>query len=109
MLRCKPYGLVDAKTACTDALENGCTVQDIQAVATHWLNTKGWNQKQLHYRISSAQPGEDPMEHWPPKKDNGRLLDPETEAANREYLERERTRRASRNQQPTAPESLAVV
>jgi len=110
LLRAKPYGLVDAKTACADALEAGCTVQEIRAVAAHWLDSRAWNQKQLHYRISCAQPGESPAEHWPPKKDNGRrgTGDPETDRANQEYLQRrERTRRANGTQTQT-PESLAA-
>lgn len=115
-LRADPYRVNDAVTAVQAATTSGCTVDEIRQIATQWALADKWSSAQLWTRISRAMPGECPTAHWPPpdaaKQQRSRrgTGDPETDAANREYLERERMRRDRQNQTRTqAQESLVVV
>jgi hypothetical protein len=113
ILRAEPYRVNEAATAVQHASDQGCTLDEIRAIATHWGLAGKWSSAQLWTRIDRAKPGEYPTGHWPPPDAAKQRVsrrgtgDPETDAINREYLERERIRRANRNQAKT-PESLAV-
>jgi len=64
-LRSDPFCLIKAEDAVTKAIEHGCSVSEIEAIADHWKAAKVYKRPQLCARISAAHPGENPSTLWP--------------------------------------------
>jgi hypothetical protein len=66
LLRADPYRMTAAKDAVDEAIQAGCQPSEIREVADFWRVSMKWSRKQLHFRIKTAFPGDDPTANWPP-------------------------------------------
>lgn len=102
VLRQQPFGLTESDRAVRTALANGCSPQQIMAVAEHWkAKLPAWNSGQLCRRIEKAMPTDDPAGAWP--KPNVRSArrpvgtgDQETDRINEEFKARQAAKGAAK-------------
>lgn len=96
-LRNQPFGLTEAARAVAAAVDHGCTIEQIQAVADFWrANRPRWNQGQLCRRIEKALPTDEPTAAWPKPDKNAAVgrpaVDHVTEQTNREFLAKQKVK-----------------
>jgi hypothetical protein len=66
LLRRDPYRMTAAKDAVDEAIRAGCKPAELREVADYWRVSMKWSRKQLHFRVKTSFPGDDPTANWPP-------------------------------------------